>query len=232
MRLKNITMLFVLVLCFAITGPNALADSVTITNPSFETPGAPVNSGCGTGCAYNGVAPLGWTGGGSFEPGGILSPVPDGSLIAYANAGGSISQTLSGTSLVDNSVYTLSLFVGNRGGSLGGNYTLSLDTILGGITTTLCTFSGNAASPNIAVGTFQVEGCTYASGSTPPAGNLFLQFTALNGQLDVDNVSLTVQPNGPVGVPEPSSMLLLGIGALLVLITWMLRENKALQLRA
>jgi|SRR5208283_2798244 len=231
MKLKNLTFLAALVLLLVISGGTARADSVPITNPSFETLSGPLSISCGSGCAYNSGAIVGWTvlNGGSFQPGSFLSPVPDGSLVAYANATGSISQTLTGNSVLDNSVYTLSLFVGDRTDKFNGNYILSLDTILGGVTTTLCSFSGNAAS--ITPGTFQSEGCSYTSGSSVPAGNLFLQFTAASGQLDVDEVSLTVQP-AATSVPEPSSILLLGIGALSVLFVLAMRGKKQLPINA
>jgi len=82
-----------------------------------------------------------------------------------------------------------------------------------------------------APGTFQSEGCSYTSGSSVPAGNLFLQFTAASGQLDVDEVSLTVQP-AATSVPEPSSILLLGIGALPVLFVLAMRGKKQLPINA
>jgi len=107
---------------------------------------------------------------------------------------------------------------------------LSLDTILAGVTTTLCTFSGNASS--IAHGTFQLEGCTYSSGGSGfPSGDLFLKFTATSGgQLDVDNVSLTVQ--SPTGVPEPSTVLMLSIGMLFLVLSFVAGRKKVLALAA
>ena len=78
---------------------------------------------------------------------------------------------------------------------------------------------------------FQVEGCTYTSPSSVPSGNLFLQLTANSGQLDVDNVSLTVQ-SATTNVPEPSSVLLLSVGMLFLIGTLMVRRKKELQLTA
>ncbi len=230
MKLHKLVLLTAFVLLFVIGGGTARADSVPITNPSFESLAGPLTSGCGPGCFFNGGPIIGWTivNGGPFQPGAFLPTIPDGSLVAFANATGSISQTLTGNSVLGDSLYTLSLFVGNRTDNIGGNYTLSLDTILGGVTTTLCSFSGNAQS--ITPGTFQSEGCNYTSGSSVPAGNLFLQFAAGSGQLDVDAVSLTVQP--ATGVPEPSSILLLSIGVLFVMFTVALRGKNQLSTNA
>jgi len=209
----------------------AWADNIPVANASFETLGNPL-SGCGTGCAFNYGPIPGWSviGGGTFQPGGFFtSPVPDGSLIGFVNATGSLSQTLTGDSVLANSVYTLSVFVGDRTDGGSGNYTLSLDTIMGGVKTTLCSSTNNASL--IGSGMFQVEGCTYTSPSSVPSGNLFLQLSANSGQLDVDNVSLSVQ-SATSSVPEPSSILLLSVGMLFLVCTLMVRRKKELQLTA
>jgi len=233
MMSKKLVLTLAFVLCMTILGGTAWADNIPIVNPSFESAG-PLNTPCGTGCAYNyGPVPgiPGWSsvGGGSWMPGSFFTSIPDGSLIAFANAQSSLTQTLTGNSVLTNSLYTFSVFVGDRTDGINGNYILSLDTIVGGVTTTLCSVPGNAAS--IARGTFQLESCTYASGSSVPSGNLFLQLSAVSGQLDVDNVSLTVQPV-TTSVPEPSSVLLLSIGMLLVFSTLLMRRKKDLQITA
>ena len=232
MMVKKLVLASAFVLSMTILSGTAWADNIPIANASFETPGTSPSTACGTGCSYN-YGPLpGWSviGGGTWQPGSFFtSPVPDGSLIGFVNATRSLSQTLTGDSVLANSVYTLSVFVGDRTDGDSGNYTLSLDTIVGGVTTTLCSFTSNASM--IKSGTFQVEGCTYTSPSSVPSGNLFLQLTANSGQLDVDNVSLTVQ-SATTNVPEPSSVLLLSVGMLLLVATLMVRRKKELQLTA
>src|SRR5215471_8697464 len=137
-------------------GGTAYADNIAVNNASFEATN-PLNIGCGTGCAYNYGPIPGWsTSGpsGSFQPGSFFSSVPDGNIVAFSNTG-SISQTLA-ASVLANTVYTLTVFVGDRTDHLNGLYTLSLDTILNGVLTTLCSVSDNAA--NIPAGSFQSEG--------------------------------------------------------------------------
>jgi hypothetical protein len=237
MNLKKLVLASAFVLCMTILGGTAWADNIPVVNASFETLGNPLSvNNCGTGCAYNFGPIPGWSltgGGGAWQPGPFFTSVPDGSVIGFVNASvtaaGSLSQTLTGDSVLPNSVYTLSVFVGDRTGGGSGNYTLSLDTIVGGVTTTLCSFANTASI--IKSGTFQVEGCTYTSPSSVPIGTLFLQLTANSGQLDVDNVSLTVQ-SATTSVPEPSSVLLLGIGILSLMATLMVYRKKELQLTA
>ena len=224
---KKLALASVFVICMTILSGAVWADNIPIVNPSFETASGPLIYACGTGCAYN-LGPIpGWTGAvaGSWQPGSYFSSIPDGSLVGFVAPTSSITQTLTGDSVLGNSIYTLSVYVGDRTDGINGNYTLSLDTILGGVTKTLCTISGNASS--IALGTFQLESCNYVSGSSVPSGDLFLQFTANSGQLDVDNVGLTVQ-----NVPEPSSVALLGVGMFFLAATFLVRKRKAVLLTA
>jgi len=235
--MKKLVLASALVLSMTILSGTAWADNITIVNPSFDTTPGTLTPNCSLGgptCAFNFGPIAGWTTtggqGGYWLPGSYFPGLPAGDLIGYVNSAGSLSQTLTGNSVLANSIYTLSLSVGDRAiDTLSGGYTLSLDTIVGGVTTTLCSFTGNAST--IGRGMFQVEGCTYTSPSSVPSGNLFLQLTANSGQLDVDNVSLTVQ-SATTNVPEPSSVLLLSVGMLFLIGTLMVRRKKELQLTA
>ena len=229
MSKKLVLASLLLIFTTSLSGP-VLADNIQIVNPSFESIAGSLSYTCGTGCAFNYGPIPGWSSiaGGSWQPGSFFTSIPDGSLIAFANIQSSLTQTLSGTSVVTNSLYTFSVYVGQRIDDISGNYSLSLDTILGGVTTTLCNVSGNAAS--IAPGTFQLESCSYLSSSSVPSGDLFLQLTAVSGQLDVDDVSLTVQPASTV--PEPSSALFLGVGILSLAAIFMVRKRGEVSLAA
>jgi hypothetical protein len=195
----------------------AWADNIPIQNASFEITnalnislgGGPFNLGPIPDWNSSGVA-------GSWQPNSSrFSSIPDGSIVAYTN-GGSISQTLTGNSVLADTFYTLSVFVGNRMDGFTGNYTISLDAG----TTTLCSFSSNSSS--IAAGTFADETCTFQSGSTVPAGDLSVVFTSNSpgAQLDVDNVS--------VSTPEPGSLAL--VTAALLFLFMALRRKAQLPL--
>lgn len=237
MMLKRLALASAFVLCMTILSGTAWADTVAIVNPSFDTNPGPLSNSCATtggpGCAYN-VGPIyGWSttpgAGGIWQPGTYFPGLLPGDLIGYTNAVTSLSQQLTGISVLANSVYTLSVSVGDRAiDGLSGSYTLSLDTILGGVTTTLCSVSGNASS--IGSGNFQVESCSSPSFSSVPSGDLYVQLSANSGQLDVDNVSLTFQSTS--SVPEPSSFLLLSMGMLFLFSTLMVRRKKELQFTA
>jgi len=228
MMSKKLVLVSAFVLCMTVLTGTTWADNIPIVNPSFETITGPLGIGCGTGCAYSYNTIAGWSNiaGGPWQPGSYFSLVPDGSLIGFTNGPSSLMQTLTGIPVLADSTYTLSVFVGERTDGISGIYTLSLDTIVGGVTTTLCSVTGNATS--IARGTFQAEGCSYTSESSVPSGDLYLKLSAVTGQLDVDDVSLTVQP--ATYVPEPSSILLLSIGGLFLLSIFMVRRKKELQL--
>ena len=229
--LKKLALGFAVLLCMTILGSTAQADNIPVANPSFELSSPPLAYPCGTGCSYNYGPIPGWTitaGAGVFQPGVYFNSIPDGNLVGFVNAAYSFSQTLTGNSVLPNSLYTFSIYVGERTDGLNGIYTISLDTILNGVTNTLCTVTGNANT--ITRGTFQLESCNYTSLSSVPSGDLFLLLTANTGQLDVDAVSLTVQP--ATTVPEPSSILLLGFGMLFLFSIFVARRKKALPLAA
>ena len=230
MMLKKLAVVLAILLCMTVLSGTAWADNIPIVNPSFETPAGPFSNPCGTGCSYSVGSFTGWTtlNGGEWQPGTYFSSIPDGSQIGYTNATRSLTQDLAGQSVAANSLYTFSFYVGNRNDGQSGLYTISLDTLLGGVTSTLCTVTGNANGGSIKLGTFLQESCNYTSGGSGlPGGDLFLVFTANSGQLDVDNVSLTVQ-----SVREPSSVLLLGVGMLLLVATLIARRKKELLLAA
>jgi hypothetical protein len=149
----------------------------------------------------------GWTvigNAGSFQPNSTYFnlPLPNGSIVAFSN-GGSISQDL-GVTLLPDSIYTLSVFVGDRLDMRNTTYSIAL---MAG-STALCTFSG--ANAAIGAGSFADETCSYTSGATVPSGDLSIVLTSAGTQTDFDNVSL----NAVTSVPEPTSMALLAAGLL------------------
>ena len=189
--------------CLLLFSGAAWADGISIQNASFEATNPLVDTCAGCGSWNYGPIP-GWTltgSGGSFEPTSTTLdlPLPNGSIVAFSN-GGSISQNL-GVTLLPDSIYTLSVFVGDRLDAYHANYSLAL---MAG-STTLCTFSGSDAT--IGAGLFANETCTYKSGATVPSGDLSIVLTSAGAQADFDNVSLNV-----TSVPEPTSLALMAAG--------------------
>jgi hypothetical protein len=118
------------------------ASTITITNPSFELPVAPVSPG------YTTVgAPANWSGNsftGVYIPNDFGDgPAPDGNQAAFVNPGNNIStvgaspaNALSSSTLAAGT-YTLTVYVDNRGASDGATIDLLAGgNIVGTLTTT------------------------------------------------------------------------------------------------
>ncbi len=231
MRRLLISAVCALAFCLAASG--TWADSVSIQNASFETTN-PLTAPCaGTGCAFN-FSILDWTIGGinasagSFQPGSssiyFNTALPNGSIVAFINTG-SISQTLTGVSLLANSVYTLSVEVGRRNDVAGVNYSLNL---LDG-SNVFCSTPAGSNNSSIAAGTFADITLTCATGATVPGGFLGIELTGDGRQVDFDNVQLDVTTS-TVSTPEPGVLALTFVGLLMGGLLFMgSRRNRYLQ---
>jgi hypothetical protein len=191
-----------LVLCLCLSG-GAWGDSIAIENASFETTTTLLASCAGPEtCAYNFGPIPGWSitgSSGSFQPSSfyLSLPLPDGNILAFTN-GGTISQTLTGISLLANSTYTLSVDVFRRFDVVAANYSISL---LDG-SNVLCTTGGSNGS--ITAGSFIDATLTCATGASVPSGFLQIVLAGDGRQIDFDDVRLDV-----VSTPEPSVLVLM-----------------------
>jgi PEP-CTERM motif len=182
--------------------------SITIQDADFSQSASLLTSpnNCGTGCSFEEVPPVGWS---ATPSAGVWAPssaqfssvTPNGETIfAYAN-GGTISQNL-GVSLLPNSTYTLTVYVGNRqDAGLDSDYSFGLEDG----STTLAS-SPLASTGSITPGTFAEETLTFTTDWTVAPGDLTVFMSNNTAQASFGDVSLTV------ATPEPSSLLLLVIG--------------------
>ena len=163
-------------------------EPIAVANPGFED-----DAIFCAGCYYPAIT--GWlvgpnsgvqNGTAATFPGGL----PNGVNFAYvgnAHSTGSLTQVLNAT-VKANSTYTLKMNVGQQLGIGLTGYVAAL--VADGVTLA----SDNSLKP--APGTFLEETIVYNSGPNPPQlGRPLVIFikSSGNGQVDIDNVSLTVQ---------------------------------------
>ncbi len=201
---------------------------IAIVNPSFEANTTP-NGSSGTQSYWFSGSFTGWalsgTYGGWYHPASPAYPgggndntaatgIPDGSQVAWLNNGGALAQTLS-TTVVSNATYALTAYVGHRADvALPTSYSFELlagSTVLGTVT--------DPGPP--AAGTFAPYILTYTTGFYDPLAGQHLGIVLLGGgstlgQVNFDNLTLTVVTNANVYVPEPGALgvVLAGILAL------------------
>jgi hypothetical protein len=223
---STVLFLFLLIVLVGFVPAVTFANAITVQNASFEITN-PLDTSCGSGCAYN-LGPIpDWTitpAGpadpithlnqlGSFQPGSLdYLALPDGPTVAYSD-GGTISQTLTGTTLLANTVYVLSVDVGHRLDRgelvLVTDYSIALyagDTLLN---------SFSASNGLIPIGTFANETLTFTSGATVPTGDLRIVLSSAGLQTNFDDVTLAA-----TDTPEPASLTLLAAGLGLMILVF------------
>jgi hypothetical protein len=205
----------IFLLAIAMSTPSAFATPVPIQNSSFELSGGSQFSAPSYGTWTVGDISA-WTYSGNSEW-GIWSPdsnvnvfssnVPEGNSIGYLN-GGSIFQQLDWKVAGDN-VFTLSLEIGNRSDIIGiPNYGVELwagDKLLA---------SNGSVTPGEGLFSTLVLSYTVLEGDPNIGSNLGIRIFTNSAQLDFDKIQLSNDHRDPETrpVPEPSTLLLLGVG--------------------
>jgi len=204
----------------ASVAPLAVADSITVLNPSFESPA--VSPGVfSVGVITDWSVSAGNLPGGVFHPVGLtyndLSDI-DGNQVAYSN-GGIISQTLTET-LQAGMTYTLMVEVGNRADTNFSGYLIEL---LAG--TTVIASDNNGVAP--ASGEFLTSTIEYTAmaGDADLGEALSIQLRAFGIQTNFDNVRLNGVDvdGGTTVIPTPTASLL----SLMGLTVFAARRRKA-----
>ena len=217
-----------LALALTIASP---ARALIVENGDFETDPNP--------SGFQGTA-TGWTlssNAGLFKPGSDRMSSQNGNndtvtTYTVGGVGGSARQTLQGITLANNTRYTLTVDVGADSMMSAGHPQYPFPTTLGnGVSTgdvfaRLLANSGASAMPGFLPGSSTVTAPTpgdftpwtlvWQTGANETfAGTpLVVDLSVLNNSAYFDNVALTTEFIAPV--PEPSTVLLLGLGGLVV----------------
>lgn len=185
----------------------ALAASIVVANPSFETlPSGGLPIACGGACAYS-IGPIpGWndsglsgqwiTGGVNGNPNAI-----DGSVLAFTD--NSVIWQDVGTA-VAGATYTLHVDVLHRTDAL----------MLAEVQLEIGATSVSAAAVDNGPGTWSDWTAVYTATAADAGGTITILLSASNNQGDFDNVRLD-GVSGASSVPEPGTLMLLGTGLLL-----------------
>jgi hypothetical protein len=214
---KNLSRVTWIVLCLAAVVPaSATGAPILVVNPGFELPASGDNG-------FSNEEITGWVvDSGTFQlkagvynpPAGEITP-SEGQNVAYLGPFGqpasSISQVLS-VLLAPSTTYTLQVDVGRRAGSPDAGFGLAL--LAGG--TELASVTNSFVLP---VGTMDTATLVFVSPDDLGGSGGLLAIRLFNaasfGQTNYDNVRLDASA-GPLTVPEPTSLTLLGIGAVLL----------------
>jgi hypothetical protein len=196
----------------ALAAVPGFASPIFVNNFSFEDGPFTSPLTCGTGCTRWTSTPVatGWTGAGAsgtIQPGtsnGFFTSLitADGPTSAQV-VNGTMSQLVSGVTVLAGTVYTLQVDIGYRADTAHPNFVGSADlliTDIGGVTQTAM-----ATGLTPTKGTFDTWTATYVGTAADVGGSITIQLNASGDQGNFDNVRLYQG-----AVPEPASFLLIG----------------------
>ena len=216
--------LFLIALTLASGAKETRAGFLTIQNAGFESPG------------YEYVVPTGWTADQAnanfldYENhlnGQLLAPpgTDVGNWSAFVGGAGSGSQVIANSMLAANSTYTLSALVGGRLDSVIGFGGSTIELFDATTSSILASYTLHRGANSPVNGYFQAQSASFSTGQAGgPIGDLLgirliglgeVEGNFSGTQTWFDNVSVQVSPS--TSVPEPTSSVLLGMGAVTVL---------------
>jgi hypothetical protein len=199
-----------------VVASGAWAGPITVINPNFATPDA-------TGCSLDYcTSATGWTGAGStgygVELASVAYPSYPTTQFGFANNGDSLTQVLTGTTLLANTTYTLTVDVSEQPGDsdpFGAIVRLLAGSSNILVAATYSSPAGNVIPPT--KGTVETWTLTYDSvGSSYVGQTLAIYLGSAYVQSDFTAVTLTsaTDGGGGGGVPEPAMFALVGAGLL------------------
>lgn len=179
-----------------LSGSAASAASVTVQNPSFETPG-------GGSAVY--TPATGWVGNSFSEISADVGITTGGTGARYGGqeSGSSMTQDL-GVSFAPSTKYTLQVSIGNRPGTSNPDGTATFGLTAGGAD--VGTFTAVAVETTVTAATFGEFSYIFTTGPTAPTGNVGVRLGAVGGRALYDNVRLDA-----TAVPEPATAGLAGV---------------------
>jgi hypothetical protein len=209
-----------LVAALVLAAASCFANTITVTNFSFETlpDGGLTFAGCGAGCSYSeGSGIPGWSISpgaqiGQFQPGNpgntnYFSALSDGITSAYSNIDGSVISQTVGETVVIGEVYTLLIDIGWR---FDAPFTGTADLLINGHTY-------NATGTTPTRGTFGLFTASYTGTAADVGQFITIELRSSGPQANFDNVRLDGS------VPEPASFLL--IAPALLALGWRIKRT-------
>ncbi len=214
-----------LLLLVAGFGVPAMAGSIALTNPSFETlPAGGLTTIWSGGNYETGVVSGSYVSNpghiGQWQPntgaGGVIGSVPDGVTVAFAGGptpGGNYLAQDTLTTIQSGATYTLQVDVGWRTDELWNAPDIALETCTGSYSG--CTILAEQLATTPTQGGWSTD--TLVWNATTDAGDELYVYLINNGppagasgeQADFDDVLLGINN---ASVPEPATMALIGIG--------------------
>ena len=190
---------------------SASSHAATVINPSFES--GPLGDGVNASGSFTGWVSTGSSGYQNL-PGTTYTPLPtDGDHNAFTNFGSGVLSQVTSEVITANNTYTFTVDVGQLSAFSGSLGTIRIFGSTGGPSVSIAQLTNIAPTPGTYFKNLTVSYTALASGDPFAGQAVGIALISQNDtQVIFDNVRFEVG-----AVPEPSSMLLGGLGALALL---------------